>query len=157
MPLRLDDRDVVLPGVASMRLGNVDIVARPPKPVPVAWVAHTSQLVTQYGVLHFANDTPHDGGSIVTGYELTAAGETAAVAGVGFRNGSYVNRVRSLGGGSLAVFPFTASTATFTAVAINSLGTSEPSDSFTLASLPGGTAVQRVSNVSISIVATVLE
>jgi hypothetical protein len=88
---------------------------------------------------------------------LTAAGETAVVAGVGFKNGSYVNRVRSLGGGSLAVFPFTSSTATFTVVAINSLGASEPSDSFTLASLPGGTAVQQVSDISAFTTYEVLE
>lgn len=157
MPLRLNDRDVVPPGVASLRLGNVDIVAKPPKPVPVAWVAHTSQFVAQYGVLHFEADTPHDGGSIVTRYDLVASGNTAAVVGAGVKNGSYVSVARGVGAGSFAVFPFTSSTAAFTVVAINAFGVSEPSDSFTLASLPGGTAVEQVSRVSVAIVSAVLE
>jgi hypothetical protein len=158
MPLRLNDRDVVPPGVASVRLGNVDIVAKPPRPVPVAWVAHTSTVFEQYGVLHFANDTPHDGGSIVTRYELTAAGETAAIAGVGFDNsGRVANLSRSLECGNIAAFPFTASTATFTVTSINAFGESEPSDSFTLAGLPGGTAAQELSSISISLVVVALE
>jgi hypothetical protein len=149
MPLRLDNRDVVPPGVAAVRLGSVDVVTKPPKPVPAAWVAHTSQFFTEYGVLHFANDTPHDGGSIVTRYELVAEGETAVTVGTGFKNGRLVSLARRLSSGNVALFPnFTASTATLTVVAINALGESEPSDSFTLDSLPGGTAVRGVSRIS---------
>lgn len=158
MPLRLNDRDVVPPGVASVRLGNIDIVAKPPKPIPVAWVAQTSLFYTQLGILHFADDTPHDGGSIVTRYELIASGETAATVGAGAKNGRLVSLARRYNSGSTAVFPnFTASSATFTVVAINALGTSEASDSFTLAGLPGGTAVQRYARHSFFKTATPIE
>jgi hypothetical protein len=149
MPLRLGNRDVVPPGVAAVRLGSVDVLAKPAKPVPVAWVAHTSQFFTEYGVLHFANDTPHDGGSIVTRYELVAEGETAVTVGNGFKNGRLVSLTRQFSSGNFALFAnFTASTATFTVVAINGLGTSEPSDSFTLDSLSGGSAVIGSSRLS---------
>jgi hypothetical protein len=149
MPLRLGNQDVVSPGVTAVRLGSVDVLAKPLKPVPVAWVAHTSAFFEEYGVLHFANDTPHDGGSIVTRYELTADGSTTPLVGKGMRNGRLVNLTRRFSSGNFALFAnFTASTATFTVVAINGLGTSEPSDSFTLESLPGGTAVQGMSGIS---------